>query len=95
MSSNAPTRMVRCWELKLAWVATRSRTSSSVTVSRWMLGSPTARRTSRSVDCDNNHTAGLVRVVIKVRGRAARLAHGSGRCKAMRLGASSPMTRVR
>jgi hypothetical protein len=87
--------MVRCWGLKVAWVATRSRTSSSVTASRWTLGSAPASRTSASVERDSSHTAGRVNVVIRVRGRAARLAHGSGRCSAIRLGASSPTTRVR
>ena len=39
--------------------------------------------------------AGRVSVEITVRGRAARLAQRSGRWRAMRLGASSPTTRVR
>ena len=54
-----------------------------------------ARRTRRFVDLDSSQTAGRVRVEITVRGRAARLAQRSGRWRAMRLGASSPTTRVR
>src|SRR5512133_1299832 len=92
VSSRAPTRMVRCSVGKLGWLAIMSGTSASVAGSRWAAGSTPARRTRTSEDTDSSHTSGRVAVEMAARGRAATLAQPSERCRAIRLGASSPTT---
>ena len=61
---------------------------------RLACGSPPRRRTTTSVERDSSHTIGRVAVDAADSGRATSSPHDSARCMAMRLGASSPTTRV-
>lgn len=92
--STAPAMMVRCSLVKPWLPATMSRSSSGPISSGWCFGSTPASRTTRSLVAPSSHTAGRVKLDRMSSGRATSSAHRSARCIAIRLGASSPKTRV-
>ena len=62
--SNAPSMISRCLAVNDACVPTSSRSSASVTSSRWTEGSPPMMRTTMSLDRDSSHTTGWVSIAI-------------------------------
>ena len=92
--STAPAMMVCCSLVKPWWPATMSRSSSGLISSRSGSGFSPAIRTTRSLVAPSSHTAGRVSVASRSSGRATSSAQRSGICIAIRLGASSPKTRV-
>src|ERR1022692_2961184 len=76
------------------WLAvSRSRSSCSVITPRPAPGSPPNALTTRLVDFDSSQTSGRASVDIRSSSGAAASDTRSARCKASRLGASSPRTR--
>ena len=77
------------------WVpVTSSRISPSVIAVRPCLGSPPSSVTTTLTVTDSSQTTGLASVAIRSRSGAANSASGTVRCSAIRLGASSPSTRL-
>jgi hypothetical protein len=72
--------------------ATRSRSSSWLIDSPLRFGSPPSSRTSTFVDFDSSQMIGRTRVAIRFSGEATITAKPSARCRARRLGVSSPTT---
>ena len=72
--------------------ATRSRSSSWLIDSPLTFGSPPSSRTSTSVDFDSSQMIGRDSVAIAFSGAATISAKPSARCRARRLGVSSPTT---
>ena len=77
------------------WVpVTSSRTSCSVIAWRPCLGSPPSSVTTTLTVTDSSQTTGRASVAIRSSSGAANSASGTVRCSAIRLGASSPSTRL-
>ena len=94
-ASNTSPTMCR-WSALSAWYpVTTSRSSSSVMTPRPTLGSPPSTVTTRFTDFDSSQTRGVAMVASRSRIGAATSDTRSERCSAIRLGASSPKTRVK
>ena len=94
-ASNTSPTMCR-WSGLSAWYpVTTSRSSCSVMTPRPTFGSPPSTVTTRFTDFDSSQTRGVTMVASRSRIGAAASDTRSERCSAIRLGASSPKTRVK
>ena len=93
-SKTSPTMCRSSW-LSVWAPVTRSRSSSSVMARRPSRGSPPSRATIRLVHLVSSQTTGRASTAIRSSSGAASSASAGARCSAIRLGASSPRTRLK
>ena len=93
-SKTSPTMCRSSW-LRVWAPVTRSRSSSSVMARRPSRGSPPSRATIRLVHLVSSQTTGRASTAIRSSSGAASNASAGARCSPIRLGASSPRTRLK
>ena len=92
--SKTPVRISRCSTCSIRWLLTRFCSSSRLMVGTVAPGVTPNRRTTALLATPNTATTGRDSREARSIGPAATSAHGRARCIAIRLGASSPRTRV-